>query len=176
MRPLIAILCSLSDSDGGAHSPRDSAVHAYADGVLRAGGAPLLVPCGGDEAAVVRVLEMAQGLIITGGVDMDPARFGQAPRRELGSVSPERDALDEIAVRFVLARPELPVLGICRGIQALNVFAGGTLIQDIPSQVPGALKHSQQAPGWHGTHEVLVEPSAWAHFALRGTCIPIPDH
>ena len=155
-RPLIAILCGLSDPEGPSGSARDSVPHAYARCVHRAGGAPLLVPAGLDAEAVTAVLDAAAGVIITGGVDVDPACFGQDPRRELGAVSPERDALDRAVVGHVMTRPELPVLGVCRGLQALNVFAGGTLVQDIPSQISGALKHSQQAPGWYGTHAIHV--------------------
>jgi putative glutamine amidotransferase len=86
-----------------------------------------------------------------------------APRPRLGQVSPQRDRLDEVAIAWAMERPQIPLLGICRGIQALNVFCGGTLIQDIPSEVSGALKHSQQAPRWYGTHTIAVEPgSLWA--------------
>lgn len=156
MRPRIGILCNLSDSDGGAHSPRDLAVHAYSRAVLAAGGAPLLIPCIDDAGAVHAVLEAARGVIISGGSDVDPHHYEQEPCPQLGAVSPERDALDSIVVEWALERPGFPVLGICRGIQALNVFAGGSLIQDIPGAVKNALKHNQQAPGWHGTHSINI--------------------
>lgn len=156
MPPLIGLLCNLTDPEGGAHSPRDTAVHAYVEAVLAAGGAPLLLPCVDAPEAIREALAVVRGLLITGGPDVDPAHFGQQPRRELGGVSPERDALDRAVVQYALERPELPVLGICRGIQALNVFAGGSLTQDIPAQVPGAIKHSQEAPGWHGTHVITI--------------------
>lgn len=152
MRPRIGILCNLSDHDGGAHSPRDLVVHAYSRAVVAAGGAPFLIPCLDDADTLGAVLEAARGLVISGGSDVDPRQYGQEPRRKLGAVSPQRDALDRIVLAWALERPDFPVLGICRGIQALNVFAGGSLIQDIPTAVTDALKHSQQAPGWHGTH------------------------
>lgn len=156
MQPRIAILCGL-ESDGAG---RDYAPHAYSKAVAACGGAPLLVPCLEDEEQIRSVLQVCQGLLVTGGVDVDPARYGAEPHRALGQVSPERDRLDEAAIAWAMSRPELPILGICRGIQALNVFCGGTLIQDIASEVAGAVKHSQQAPRWHGTHTLLVEPGS----------------
>lgn len=155
MLPRIAVLCGL-ESDGGG---RDNAPHAYSDAVAAGGGAPLLVPCMADSDAVLSVLEGCQGLLVTGGVDVDPARYGAEPHRALGQISPERDRLDEVAIAWAMGRPELPILGICRGIQALNAFCGGTLVQDIPSEVSGALKHSQQAPRWYGTHTLDLEPA-----------------
>ncbi|MGE5532473.1 MAG: gamma-glutamyl-gamma-aminobutyrate hydrolase family protein, partial [Bacteroidota bacterium] len=89
--------------------------------------------------------------------DVSPDEFGAAPLQQLGQVDPVRDRMDQVAVRYAVAHPEMPVLGICRGIQSLAVFAGGTLIQDVPSRVPEALQHSQKAPGWHGIHEITIE-------------------
>ncbi|MCE5218574.1 gamma-glutamyl-gamma-aminobutyrate hydrolase family protein [bacterium] len=150
--PRIAILCGYSDDP----SPRDHLPHSYAEAVVAAGGAPFLVPCLGSREALLRVLNGAEGLLITGGVDVDPFCYGAEPARALGALSPERDRLDEVAIAYALARPELPVLGICRGIQSLNAFAGGTLVQDIPTEVEGAIKHAQSAPTSHATHSVEV--------------------
>ncbi len=154
MRPIIGILCGVNQSDSSA---LDAIPHAYGRSVVAAGGAPLLIPCADKPDAALPILELVHGLIVTGGPDVDPAEYEQQPRKELGAISPERDALDHVCCEFILERPELPVLGICRGIQSLNVFAGGSLIQDLPSQIDNALKHSQSAPGWHGTHEVEIE-------------------
>lgn len=160
MRPLIGVLCGYDGGDGGAFSAKDSIPHSYAACVLKAGGSPLLVPCTDDPEAALAALQACSGLIVTGGADVDPALYGEEPRPELGAISPERDALDRYTVDFMLQHPDLPVLGICRGIQSINAFAGGTLIQDIRSQVNGALKHSQQAPGWYGTHDLRLEPGS----------------
>jgi len=132
LRPLIGVLCGLSGEKNGG-SAADTAPRAYSQAVRSAGGAPVLIPCSDD---------------------------GQEPRRQFGRVSPERDALDKTVVSYVVERPHLPVLGICRGIQAMNVFAGGTLIQDIPSQLEAAMKHSQSAPGWYGTHDIEIAPAS----------------
>lgn len=157
MRPVIAVLGGLIQTDAGEFSTRDGIPRAYATALLSAGGVPFMVPCLEDEEAVETLLGKADGLLITGGADVSPDEFGQEPRPQLGSVEPLRDRLDEIAVRYALAHLDLPVLGICRGIQSLAAFAGGTLIQDLPSQVPEAIQHTQKAPGWHGSHEITIE-------------------
>lgn len=160
MRPIIAVLGGLIQTDAGEFSTRDGIPRAYALAIMAAGGVPFMVPCLEDEEAVQALLGRAEGLLISGGADVSPDEFGQEPRPQLGGVEPLRDRLDQIAVRYALAHPDLPVLGVCRGIQALAVFAEGTLIQDIPSQVPEAIQHSQKAPGWHGSHEIAIESNS----------------
>ncbi|NPV47370.1 MAG: gamma-glutamyl-gamma-aminobutyrate hydrolase family protein [Armatimonadetes bacterium] len=160
MRPLIVILCNIWRADAGEFSSRDTINRPYTEAVYAAGGLPVGLPCLDDETAVREMLGRADGLLITGGEDVSPDIFGQAPHPQLGSVAPWRDTLDRLAIGYALQRPELPVLGICRGIQSLAVFAGGTLIQDVPSQVPNAIQHSQKAPGYHGIHEVSIEPGS----------------
>jgi putative glutamine amidotransferase len=159
MPAIIAILAGQQQSTVGDFALQDSAPRAYAEAILAAGGAPLLVPVLQDETIVAALLDRADGLLVTGGADLSPDLFGQQPLPALGSVTPLRDRVDQIALHLAAAR-ELPVLGVCRGIQSMAVFAGGTLIQDIPSQVPGAIQHGQKAPGWHGTHEIEIEPES----------------
>ncbi len=171
MRPLIAVCCSYSSPEGSAVSGSDTVPHAYGRCVTRSGGVPILIPCMDDPAVAEDVLGAVGGLIITGGVDLDPALYGQEPARELGRISPERDTQDRAVIEWVLQHPEVPVLGICRGIQALNVFAGGTLHQDIPSCTGSKLQHSQQAPGWYGTHEVQIEADCELARTLGATTI-----
>jgi len=154
--PVIAALCNLNEGDGGAFSARQVLNQAYVDALLAARATPLPVPCLDDDERVIALLERADGLLVTGGPDFDPRAYGEQPHAKLGSISPARDHLDRVAIGYALERPDLPVLAICRGIQSLNVVAGGSLIQDVASQVPGALKHNQSAPGWYGTHDVEV--------------------
>jgi len=154
--PIVAALCNPVEGDAGAFSARQVLNQAYVDALVGAGATPLLVPCLEDDDRIIALLERADGLLITGGADFDPRAYGQQPQSKLGAVSPARDHLDRVAVSYALERPEVPVLGICRGIQSLNVVAGGDLVQDIPSQVEGALKHSQSAPGWWGTHDIDI--------------------
>jgi len=95
------------------------------------------------------------GLLLSGGEDVDPARFGEEPLPDLGKVSPERDAIELALARRAIEK-DVPIFAICRGLQVLNVAVGGSLYQDIGSQVGGALQHRQTAPRWHPAHTVSV--------------------
>lgn len=157
MRPLIAVLGNITQIDAGDFGVRDNSTRAFTLALSAAGGVPFIVPCLEDDEAVEALLSRADGLLITGGADVAPDEYGQQPLPQLGGLEPRRDRLDRVAVRYMLGHPELPVIGVCRGIQAMAVFAGGALIQDIPSQVTGAVQHSQKAPGWYGIHELSIE-------------------
>jgi len=154
VKPDIGITCRLTEA---SESPSFSTPVPYVKAVEAQGGAALLIPTVNDPASLLRVLQVLDGLVITGGADVDPACYGQAPQPELGEVSPTNDAVDRLLVEQLLAWPELPMLAICRGIQAVNVFAGGTLYQDIAAEVPNALQHGQKAPRWHGSHAIRIE-------------------
>ncbi|MBX6395573.1 MAG: gamma-glutamyl-gamma-aminobutyrate hydrolase family protein, partial [Alicyclobacillaceae bacterium] len=97
--------------------------------------------------------------MLTGGVDVDPAFFGEEPSRGLGEVCPQRDTFEMALVEEAFLR-NVPVLAICRGMQVMNVVAGGTLIQDLGSQGRGNLQHRQKAPRWHGSHRIEVVPGS----------------
>src|SRR6185436_20950107 len=90
-------------------------------------------------------LEGADGLLLTGGDDVAPSRYGEEPHATVVQVAPERDEF-EIALVHEARKRRLPIFAICRGVQVLNVACGGTLVQDIPSQIPGALEHRLAVP------------------------------
>jgi len=130
----------------------------YIDAIRLAGGLPLLLPSypAGEEPPSAReILSGLDALILSGGCDVDPGHFGEEPLPALGRVSPERDCA-EIPLAKEALRRDLPILAICRGAQVLNVAAGGSLYQDLYSQVGGALQHLQKAPRWHGVHSISV--------------------
>jgi putative glutamine amidotransferase len=108
-----------------------------------------------------QALEGCSGVMLTGGVDVDPIEYGQTERHPTVEIDPERDRYELALAREALSR-DLPVLAICRGAQVLNTAAGGTLIQDIPSARPGALDHQQPASRDARAHDVTVAP---------GTCL-----
>ena len=108
--------------------------------VERAGGVPLVLPWTKDKAVVNAAMEKVDGLLLSGGGDVAALAYGEEPHPRNRYEDPVRDAAEFVAIAAALKR-ELPVLGICRGIQSLNVALGGTLVQDIPSQVKGALQH-----------------------------------
>lgn len=155
MKPRIGVLCNHTDGDSGPFSERQLVNQPYLDRIADAGGSALLIhDCADDE--IIGLLELCDGLLVTGGSDVEPRSYGRQPHAKLGSISPRRDHLDRVAVGHALDHPELPMLGICRGIQSMNVIAGGSLHQDVESAVSGALKHKQDAPGWYGTHDIEV--------------------
>jgi putative glutamine amidotransferase len=150
--PLIGVTTSVTTQ---AYPERAYVNAAYLRAVQGAGGVPLLLPPHLDEASQDALWERLDGLLLTGGGDVDPARFGEPPHPTTSDVAPSRDALEIAVTRLALAAA-VPLLAICRGIQVLNVALGGTLWQDIPSERPGALNHSQTAPRDEPTHRVKV--------------------
>lgn len=137
----------------GRHRQNDT----YLMAVLKAGGIPILLPCLEDKNDIFVHLTLLDGLIVSGGPDADPIYFDAEPEPGLGAVNPAMDAYEIPLIREALSR-DMPILGICRGVQMLNIAAGGTIIQHIPASVPGALKHRQEAPRHYPTHAVEVFP------------------
>ena len=127
----------------------------YFDSVELAGGVPVLVPQIGGAEALRDLLGRLDGLVITGGPDTPPARYGQPPHPRTKPVHRRRDEFDFRCLEAALEL-RLPMLAICYGAQLLNVFLGGTLIQDIPSQRPSADPHVQDGPRL--LHPVRIEP------------------
>lgn len=133
----------------------------YFDAVLEAGGVPVMLPLSDDGDALARALDAVDGLVVTGGQDVDPARYGEKDPEAAalcGELCRERDAMEAALLPATLGR-DLPLLGICRGIQALNTVLGGTLWQDLPRQRPSEVEHHGQPPYDQPTHpvEVLAE-------------------
>ncbi|HIE51725.1 MAG TPA: gamma-glutamyl-gamma-aminobutyrate hydrolase family protein [Armatimonadetes bacterium] len=164
MRPLIGVTSStvyVSSSIGPTVEANQIQV-SYLRCLERAGAVPVILPSALDPQHAERLLEPLAGLLLAGGVDMDPAFYGEEPEKHLGSLDIARDRMELALGRLALAR-DLPVLGICRGIQTLNVLAGGTLYQDITHRPEFFLQHRQQAPGAYPTHTVEVQPNTLLH-------------
>ena len=165
MPPIIGITATLKeDVDAVAERPLGRFVRAdldYVEGVAGAGGAPVVLPPVGDERAAEALIRSLDGLLLSGGSDLDPGYYGEEPVPELGVTLPERDAFEMALVGLALRRG-MPVFGICRGMQVLNVALGGTLYQDLPSQWDrDLLKHRQDTPKWQPTHEVRVSEGSY---------------
>jgi putative glutamine amidotransferase len=128
----------------------------YFDAVLAAGGLPILLPPLGKEAEIDALLDKVDGILLTGGLDMDPRRNGQALTSSIQLMADRRDTSDRLLVRRVVER-QIPVLAIGVGMQQLNVFTGGTLLLHLPIDVPKALPHFDPAGGPH-RHIVMLEP------------------
>src|SRR5437867_5750542 len=118
-------------------------IRHYLDAILWAGGLPLLIPSVGDPEIIGEYAGRVQGILLPGSpTDIDPARYGATPHAGLGRLYPERDATD-FAILDLVEQADLPVLGICFGVQSMNVHRGGSLVQDIPSLIPDHETHDE---------------------------------
>jgi putative glutamine amidotransferase len=129
----------------------------YCEALEAAGAVPVHIPLIPKPDYISSVLEGLDGILLPGcDSDVDPALYGEEPHPKLGRVVPEKDETD-LLVLAEAERLDLPVLAICFGVQALNVFRGGTLIQDIESQVPDCIKHEQGKPLGRSSHGIDIE-------------------
>ncbi|HYB43749.1 MAG TPA: gamma-glutamyl-gamma-aminobutyrate hydrolase family protein [Candidatus Methylomirabilis sp.] len=152
--PLIGVTTSITI---GTSPERAYVNSAYLHAVQQAGGVPVPLPPQLSAASFARLGRGLDGLLLTGGGDLDPALFGEAPHPTVYEVAPARDALEASAVRLALERG-LPILAVCRGIQLLNVALGGSLFQDVGSDPGTQLRHSQPEPRDQPTHKVKLDP------------------
>ncbi|HET9529021.1 MAG TPA: gamma-glutamyl-gamma-aminobutyrate hydrolase family protein [Blastocatellia bacterium] len=138
----------------------------YAEAIYVAGGTPLLLPLIPEPEFIESVIDQLDAVCLSGAVnDVDPLRYGREPKPELGPIVPRRDETDMLLLAAAEER-RLPVLAICFGIQSLNVYRGGTLIQDITTEVKGALKHMQGEVFWRRSHSInITEDSLLARLA-----------
>ncbi|WP_432354610.1 gamma-glutamyl-gamma-aminobutyrate hydrolase family protein [Sporosarcina sp. A2] len=149
MKPIIGITSDI-DENGDTFLLAD-----YSRAILRAGGLPVVLPTGLED--IEEICNRIDGLLLTGGEDVNPLLFGEEPKRELGKIAPERDTMEMALAKSALAK-DMPVFGICRGHQILTVSLGGTIYQHIYSDVEGPLlQHKQQADRNYPTHTVEVE-------------------
>lgn len=123
----------------------------YVEAIVKSGGIPLCIPIDFDE-----IIETIDGLMLTGGYDVDPKFFGQKPHPKLGVVTEKRDVVEMQLVQKCLEK-NIPILGICRGLQLLNVYFGGTLYQDIDDQFKTNICHKQTEERTKATHEVKIK-------------------
>lgn len=166
MFPLIGISGSMNNDETQVYLLRN-----YMQAVLLGGGAPVLLSPDLDGEALDACLSRLDGLLLAGGNDVSPLMFHQRPINELGEVNPLRDFFETRLIQRAKAL-QMPVLGICRGVQVMNTALGGTLWQDLSSQFRSAdgqkpMRHSQTCPGRYPSHRVTVLPKT-----LLSTLIP----
>jgi len=136
----------------------------YEESVHRAGGEPRVLDYARDE--VDQVLSWCDGVLVPGGIDIDPAAYGDARHPSVTEVEPARDAYEAALIRAAIAA-DRPLLAICRGLQMLNVAMGGSLVQDLPSQMPSDVKHAVNNPKNAIAHEVWVTPGSLLWTLMR---------
>lgn len=133
---------------------------AYTEVVAAAGGLPLVLPLIIDRELIGDTVASLDGLVITGSVDdINPALYGEEPRPGCGVFNPLRDKFDTLLLAAALERG-LPILGICSGMQRINVFLGGTLYQNLEREIPGGVKHDYDDPFVEPSHSIRVEPDS----------------
>ena len=147
----------------------------YYKQIVRAGGTPLIIPPVADEETILATLNRIDALLLSGGADINPLYCGEEPVSKLGGINAERD-LPELLITRLAANRQMPILGICRGIQTLSVALGGKVQQHIDTPI----KHSQDAERSEPTHSVIIEKDSTLYniyggskfFTLHSSCVP----
>jgi len=153
MRPVIGMTCKTTDWWTGSGNGLGM---DYISAIENAGGIPILLPLIQDDSRIADSLNLIDGLLLPGGPDVDSLLYHEEPQPVMGQIDVDKDRVEMqlIPGAFEL---DLPILGICRGIQILNVAAGGTLYQDVSMGSSSVMKHRQEAPGSYATHAINVK-------------------
>lgn len=172
--PIIGVTCTDIKPDHVRRPPRLGQNQTYLQALTRAGAAPLLIPHLADNVLLRTLYELTDGLLLPGGGDVAPARYGESPHEKCGPASPARDETELTLTRWAMDEGK-PLLAICRGIQVLNVALGGSLYQDIATLVPGARKHNWHPdyPRDHLSHLIDVTPQTRLARILEQTTLPV---
>ena len=146
----------------------------YYQSVLAAGGTPVIIPPYEDTDAIISTLERVDGIVLSGGADMNPLFVGEQPVKELHGINAKRDLCELLTIKLALDR-QIPILGICRGIQMLTCVMGGSIYQDIHTQHTKAttIRHSQDLARNHCSHTVDVEADSLLHSIMGETTLAV---
>jgi putative glutamine amidotransferase len=159
MRPLIGIPCH-SDYRAGSGRPIYCNNQAYVHALEHAGAVPILIPLLEDARALDALLPWLDGLLLSGGGDVQPERYGEEPYPNLEMLDPRLDEIELTLASWAL-QEDIPTLGVCRGMQLMNVAAGGSLYQDLSDQYPSNIRHcNRDLPRTHLSHRVFIEPGS----------------
>ena len=171
MKPIVGITTYAEEARWGAWDlPTALIPLAYVTAIERAGGRPLLVPP--SEGGVEETLDALDGLLFTGGSDLDPASYGAEPHPETNGTRPDRDRAELALIEAALAR-DMPILAVCRGLEVLNVARGGDLVQHLPDVI-GDERH-KHTPGVFADHDVDLAPGSRLQ-RLLGDRAPVKSH
>ncbi len=154
------------------YSSKNSVNSAYVDAVIRNGGVPYLVPVTDDVEILRQIVSELDGIVFSGGEDFDPGFFGAEKHPNLEYVNDKRDLYDLTLFKLASDR-NVPILGICRGLQLMNIAMGGTLYQDIPSEKPSDIDHRPNLGGSYLAHSVKLLPGSRAHKLLGADSVMV---
>ena len=160
-KPIIGILSSRADIPipNGQSITVEYINKVYCEAIMRAGGIPILLPVTSDPDAAEQMFSLCSGMLFPGGVDVDPKFYGEAPDPLIGTIDCVMDRFWLQALEFVRAH-KIPVLGICRGLQLVNVGMGGSLYQDLSRRGGPSYLHNQKQNRDYLMHEVTIEPGS----------------
>lgn len=158
MKPLIGVLSNLSTIESGSSIglERVFVSNAYVKAIEQSGGVPFIIPVNTNKENIKKQIEAMDGIIISGGVDVNPILYNEEPINELGVIHPDIDEFDVEAIKIALELNK-PIMGICRGLQVLNVALGGTLHQDLSYTKCSKIKHVQDTKPYLGTHYIEIK-------------------
>lgn len=166
MIPLIGVLPNV---DGEKKSKIEN---TYIRAIEASGGAAILLPYTANPESIDRFIDLCDGFIFAGGADIEPARYGEEKHPRCGETTPYRDEVEFLAFEKIM-KTEKPIMGICRGSQLINVALGGTLYQDIPSEIKTDLTHKQEHPHSEPAHEANVVSGSLLHSLIGKSRIHI---
>lgn len=160
MRPIIGVLAEIdAELNTRAQCP-------YVRAIEKAGGVPILFPYVDEDKAIEGLVNVCDGLFFTGGADIHPSRYGEKAKETLGNTQENRDAF-EFKVFSRVIKTAKPILAICRGAQLVNIALGGTLYQDIPSELSTTISHRQAEPKFSPSHDVKIITNTPLYDTLR---------
>lgn len=174
-KPKIALVCHRGADPGPNRVLPDSLGTTYTTSVIKAGGQPFLIPLDFPLDELMTIRENFDGLLLTGGGDVETKRYGGKEHPSVEGVWPIRDEI-ECRLYHLALETEWPVFGICRGVQIMNVAAGGKLYSDIPDQVPSVRFLHQQTdavPRHHIAHTVSIQPGTLLHSIIGKDILPV---
>ena len=177
-RPVIGIATQTLPGVPGERQPCWLMGRSYVEELRKVGAVPWVIPLIPHDPDTLReIFARLDGVFITGGVDVDPSRYGEPKTPLCGTTDPDRDAVELMLLKYAMAH-ELPVLAVCRGIQILNVLGGGTLYQDVTAMVPAALKHDyfptpDQPSRKYLAHDITVKHGSKLGVILGDGVVPV---
>jgi len=175
--PIIGIPCRYDISSTYSGRPINAQNRSYTQAIVQAGGAPVLIPLDVDEETLRAIYNLTDGLLLSGGGDVDPAHYRQSPHVTTHDVQADRDRVELTLTRWAAADGK-PLLGICRGIQVMAVAMGGTLVQDIARQKKDANRHdyyytNDGYPRDYLAHPVTLSPDSQLTQILGAATLPV---
>lgn len=172
MRPIIGLTHSIQLDEKKLYMPM-----SYSIAIRESGGTPVILPITREDEVIKAYADMVDGVLFSGGDDIDPHSYGEDQVWACGDISPLRDDFEVKLARTLLEKyPNKPILGICRGEQVLNVALGGTLYQDLRSQYDGCICHQQHQIAPYASHRVTLTEGSLLHRIYGDTVIGTNSH